>query len=79
MVIGFVAVDLPGRRRRLVGIRIAGMSSNRASNMVASLALAALRISDSGSRPEDGRRKRPTVGPFLRKRRGTVTRKRLAD
>jgi hypothetical protein len=40
---------LPGRRRRRpLGIRIAGMSSSTASNMVASLALAALRTPDSG-------------------------------
>jgi hypothetical protein len=43
---------LPGlRRRRPVGMRIGGRSSSTASNMVASLALAALRISDSGSPP----------------------------
>jgi hypothetical protein len=39
------------RRRRPVGIRMAGMSSNSASNLVASLALAALRTTDSGSPP----------------------------
>ena len=44
------ARTLPGRRRRRpVGMQIAGMSSSTASNMVQSLALAALTISDSGS------------------------------
>src|SRR4029453_12303952 len=43
---------LPGRRRRRpLGIRIAGMSSSTASNMGASLALAALRTTDSGRPP----------------------------
>ena len=54
---------LPGRRRRRpLGIRIAGMSSSTASNMVASLALAALRTTDSGRR----RHRRPgDLGPLL--------------
>jgi hypothetical protein len=42
----------PGRRRRRpLGMRIAGMSSSTASSMVAPLALAALRTRDNGSPP----------------------------
>jgi hypothetical protein len=52
MVVGLVGMHLAGpRRRRPVGMRIAGVSSSSVSSMVESLALAALRTTDSGSPP----------------------------